>query len=249
MKITLLQRDILWGDAEGNALRLEEALSKQAGADLYVLPEMWSTGFVTDPAPYAEDAPGAALDCMKSLSAKTGAAIAGSVAVRENGEFRNRFYFVKPDGSVLHYDKHHLFTYGGEHRRYTAGNEKVIVEWRGVRFRLIVCYDLRFPAWCRNSGDYDVLLCVASWPDVRTEAWKALLKARAIENQSYVVAVNRVGNDPSNHYTGASMALDAWGREVAACTEGEECSSTVELDMNALEAFRKSFPVLEDRDC
>lgn len=248
MKIALLQRDIVWGDPEKNMERLDEEFARIPRADLYLLPEMWSCGFATEPEGYAETEPGAALEYMVRKSSELDAAVAGSVAVKADGSFRNRFYFVKPDGMVSHYDKHHLFTYGGEHLRYGAGQEKVTVEWRGVRFRLIVCYDLRFPGWSRNDNGYDVLLCVASWPQSRVEAWKALLKARAIENQCYVAAVNRVGDDPGNHYSGASMVIDAWGRVVAECADGQECSVCLELDLNALEAFRKKFPVLGDRD-
>lgn len=248
MKITLLQRDIVWGDPQANIARLRAALENEQPADLYILPEMWSCGFATDPAGYAEDEPGAALGFMVETAARLDAAIAGSIAVREGDRCFNRFYFVKPDGSITRYDKHHLFTYSGEHMRYCAGDEKVTVEWRGVRFRLIVCYDLRFPGWCRNTDGYDVLVCVASWPQIRVEPWKALLKARAIENQCYVMAVNRVGDDPSLHYCGASMAIDAYGNIVSACTEDVECSTSIELDMEELKAFRTRFPVLSDMD-
>lgn len=248
MKIILLQRDIVWGDPARNIERLDEAFRSVAPTDLYVLPEMWSSGFATDPVGYAEETPGAALEYMIRKSAELDAAIAGSVAVHDPRGYHNRFYFVKPDGSFEKYDKHHLFTYSGEHHRYTAGGDRVTVEWRGVRFRLTVCYDLRFPGWCRNNDGYDVMLCVASWPEVRVEPWKALLRARAIENQCYVIAVNRVGDDPGNHYCGASMAIDAWGNIVAACTDDLECAADIELNMEALKEFREKFPVLGDRD-
>lgn len=248
MKITLLQLNPEWGDAKANIQKAEAAVKAAGPSDLFVLPEMWSSGFTMQPEIHSENEPGEALEWMKLTSSRTGAAVAGSIAVRSGDCFRNRFYFVKPDGSVAYYDKHHLFTYSGEDGHYEAGNERLNVEWKGVRFRLIVCYDLRFPVWCRNRGDYDVLLCVASWPDRRADAWKLLLRARAVENQCYVVAVNRVGNDPTCHYTGDSAAIDAYGRAVSECRSGEEGFCSFETDMIGLAEFRAKFPVLRDAD-
>ena len=172
----------------------------------------------------------------------------GSIAVTKDGKYYNRFYFVKPDGSVAQYDKKHLFTYGGEHLRFTPGEERVVVEWKGVRILLEICYDLRFPVWARNRGDYDMILYVASWPTPRVNAWSALLVARAIENQCYVAGVNRVGTDPTCEYCGGSVIIDPYGKTIAACAMGEECEATAEVDMELLEAFRKKFPVLNDAD-
>ena len=247
MKTTILQRDIRWGDPKANIQRADEAISRNAGSDLYVLPEMFSTGFCTSPEGIAER-DDTTLQWMKSKTCEIDAAIAGSVAVEENGKYYNRFYFVKPDGEVTHYDKKHLFTYGGEHLRFTAGEERVVVEWRGVRILLEVCYDLRFPIWARNRGDYDMILYVASWPTPRVGAWSALLVARAIENQCYVAGVNRVGNDPACEYCGGSVIIDPYGVKIAECEISQECEATAEIDMVALEAFRKKFPVLLDAD-
>ena len=147
-----------------------------------------------------------------------------------------------------YYDKHHLFTYGGEHNHYTAGDKRVVVEWRGVRILLEICYDLRFPIWSRNRGDYDMIIYVASWPTPRVEAWKALLVARAIENQCYVAGVNRVGDDPNCTYCGGSSIIDPYGRHLAICADSCECEASAEIDMEALEAFREKFPVLKDAD-
>ena len=162
MKVTILQRDIEWANPVLNVQRAEEAIDRNAGADLYVLPEMFSTGFCTQPEGIAESSDSDTLKWMQRKAAEIDAAIAGSVAVEQEGKYYNRFYFVKPDGSVTYYDKKHLFTYGGEHLRFTAGEERVVVEWRGVRILLEVCYDLRFPIWARNRGDYDMILYVAS---------------------------------------------------------------------------------------
>ena len=247
MKTTILQRDIKWGDPKVNIQRADEAISRNAGSDLYVLPEMFSTGFCTSPEGIAER-DDYTLQWMKSKASEIDAAIAGSIAVEEDGKYYNRFYFVKPDGEVTHYDKKHLFTYGGEHLRFTAGEERVVVEWRGVRILLEVCYDLRFPIWARNRGDYDMILYVASWPTPRVGAWSALLVARAIENQCYVAGVNRVGNDPACEYCGGSVIIDPYGVTIAECEISQESEATAEIDMAALEAFRKKFPVLLDAD-
>lgn len=248
MRVTILQRDIAWASPELNIKRIDEAIDSNAGADLYVLPEMFSTGFCTEPRGIAECADGGSLAWMKRKAKAIDAAIAGSVAVEEDGRFYNRFYFVKPDGEVTAYDKHHLFTYGGEHLRFTAGGERKVVEFRGVRIMLQICYDLRFPVWVRNRGDYDMILYVASWPTPRINAWSALLVARAIENQCYVVGVNRVGEDPSCKYCGGSVVIDPYGKHIASCEDGREMEASTEIDMEALKAFREKFPVLLDAD-
>ena len=248
MKIALFQSDIVWGDPEANRQSLLEKMRTAPEADLYVLPEMFTTGFATEPEGIAEEAPCRTLDFLKELSAGYDAAFAGSVALHEDGRYFNRFYFVKPDGSVAQYDKHHLFTFGGEDRTYTAGKNTVVVEWRGVRFILLICYDLRFPVFSRNLGDYDAIIYVASWPTVRRYAWDTLVRARAIENQCYVAAVNRTGNDPACSYNGGTALIDPYGKVVASCPDGIEGFATAEIDMDALEQFREKFPVLSDAD-
>ena len=251
MTITLLQQDIVWGNPTANQEAAEQAILAAAPSDLYVLPEMWSTGFATEPEGIAERDE-SSLRWMKQMAAKMDAAIAGSVATEIDSQFYNRFYFVKPTGEVCHYDKHHLFTYGGEHHRYTAGKSKVIVEWRGVRFLLQVCYDLRFPIFARNASEgpdaYDVALYVASWPTSRREPWDLLLRARAIENQCYVCGVDRVGSDPACEYNGGTAFIDAYGHTVASCPDGKPGCITIEPDLKRLKEFRKKFPVLSDRD-
>ena len=248
MKVIILQADICWADPEANRLHLDGMLDAQPGADLYVFPEMFSTGFCTQPEGVAEPVDSDTLRWMKRKAEEKDCALAGSIAVEEEGKYYNRFYFVTPDGKARWYNKKHLFTYGGEDKHYTPGNERVVVPFRGVRFLLEVCYDLRFPVWSRNRGDYDAILYVASWPTPRVEAWKALLRARAIENQCYVVAVNRVGKDPYCEYCGGSAVISPYGHTLAACADGqEECAGAL-IDMGELEAFRKKFPVLDDAD-
>lgn len=243
-------------------------------SDLYILPEMFSTGFATQPQGIAEPVtvPDASpsgiptcctLEWMKRMADKLDAAVCGSVAVCEttepqnretakpqNRKYVNRFYFVKPGGEVSVYDKKHLFTYGGEHLRYTGGEEPLRVEWRGVTYNICICYDLRFPIWSRNTKEnpYDVQIYVANWPDSRRAPWDTLLRARAIENQCFVAAVNRVGSDPSCHYNGGSCLIDAYGNTLAACEDNKAEAITVELDMERLHRFRKKFPVLMDMD-
>ena len=248
MKVAVIQMDILWGDPEGNRRKADDAIGSCPGADLYVLPEMFSTGFCTEPEGLAESSDSQTLEWMKAKAASVGAAVAGSVAVTENGTYYNRFYFVKPDGSIETYDKKHLFTFGGEHNHFTAGDRRVVVEYSGFRILLEICYDLRFPVWSRNHGDYDMAIYVASWPTSRVEAWKALLTARAIENQCYVIGVNRVGDDPANNYCGGSRVIDSYGRILAECADGTESLATADVYIQVLETFRQKFPVLNDAD-
>lgn len=248
MKIALLQSDIEWAMPCRNRFGAEAMMASAPGCDLYVLPEMFSTGFCTSPEGVAEPEPCDSLKWMKDSAEMFSAAIAGSVAVEENGRFFNRFYFVTPDGNSVHYDKRHLFTYGGEHLKFTAGKERKIVEYKGVRILLQVCYDLRFPVWSRNRGDYDMALYVASWPETRADAWRQLLKARAIENQCFVAGVNRIGTDPSNSYCGGTMLIDPYGKVIAECADGMESVAVAEISMEELAAFRQKFPVLDDAD-
>lgn len=249
MKTVLVQQDIVWADPSANREHLDSILAGIGSADLVVLPEMFSTGFATCPEGIAEEAPvPKSLDWMKAAAARGSYAIAGSVAVHEGGKYYNRLYFVKPDGSVVKYDKHHLFTYSGEDKTFAAGSERCIVEWRGVRFLLIVCYDLRFPVWIRNRADYDAIICVASWPTPRRAAWDTLVRARAIENQCWMLAVNRAGTDPSCTYSGGTALIDPYGAPVAAAADNHEDVISGTLDLDLLAAFRSKFPVLHDAD-
>ena len=248
MEITLLQRDIIWADPEANMRKNESSFSAEKGSDLYVFPEMFSTGFCTEPENIAEPVPSITLEWMKKKALKCHCAVAGSIAVVENGKYFNRFYFVFPDGHVTQYDKRHLFTFGNEHLKFSSGDKRVVITYKGVRILPQICYDLRFPVWSRNRGDYDMIIYVASWPKPRTNAWRQLLRARAIENQCYVAGVNRCGSDPCNEYEGGTVILDPYGNVMAECPDGEESRITAEIDMNMLNEIRKKFPVLDDAD-
>lgn len=248
MKTVLLQRDICWENPRANRNRLDELFSRVEDADLYVLPEMFTTGFCTEPEGVAEEVPSESLAWMKNLAVGRGCAVAGSIAVKDGGCFYNRFYFVHPDGRTESYDKRHLFTYGGEHKNYTAGDRRVVVSYMGIRILLQVCYDLRFPVWSRNRGDYDMILYVASWPAVRSDAWNLLLRARAVENQCFVAGVNRCGTDPYNEYGGGTALIDPYGKTVAECGTGGESEAAGLVDMEILDSFRKKFPVIDDAD-
>jgi len=247
VKVSIIQHDIVWGNPAENRLRLQQQIEAQPGADLYVLTEMWSTGFAINPEGVAERDE-ASLQWMKDMAVQQQAAIAGSLAIEQDGSFHNRLYFVKPDGEVEYYDKRHLFSYGGEDKYYSPGTERVVVEWKGVRFLLTVCYDLRFPVWMRWSDDYDAILCVANWPTVRIDSWQTLLRARAIENQCYVVGVNRVGKDPNCDYCGCSAIINPYGQTIAECEKDKECSMEAVFDMEKLNAYRAKFPALKEKD-
>lgn len=249
MKISLIQMNLAWCDTTENLRRAEELIANVPGADVYVLPEMFTTGFCMKPQHIAEPMEGPTLQWMRRMAAKSDAAIVGSVAALiPEGGYRNRMYFVEPDGKVTYYDKRHLFSYSGEDKHYEAGKERVIVEFRGVRFFLQVCYDLRFPVFGRNCDDYDVALYVANWPDKRRMAWDILLRARAIENQAVVIGVNRIGTDPMCNYDGGTAAIDFFGFVAARCEDNTEQAITYDIKMEELRQYRCKFPSLNDSD-
>ena len=246
MKTVIVQHAIQWGQKDENFLHLSALLDQQPGADLYVLTETFATGFLAKGAePYGEE-----IFCwMLQQASRLDAAVAGSVAnTDKEGLLRNRLFFVRPDGSYDYYDKRHLFGFAGETDAYVAGERRVVVEWRGVRFLLQVCYDLRFPVFSRCRNDYDAIIYVANWPERRRDVWQTLLKARALENQCYVVGVNCVGSTGGIGYMGDSVVIDAYGRTVASCQPGQAATAMAELDMDELRRFRQKFPVLNDAD-
>ena len=252
MKVTLLQTNITWAEPSDNQRNAEEMISQAQDSDMYILPEMWSTGFATQPHGIAEDEEASgksgSLAWMKDMAARKKASICGSLAIRTcEGQYVNRLFLVFPDGTYRHYDKRHLFSMGGENAHYTAGDERTIVEYKGVRFLLMICYDLRFPVWSRNSNDYDAVIYVANWPTPRLAVWDALLKARALENQCFAIGVNRTGTDPNCKYSGGSVIISPYGKVMAECGNDTK-AATANLCIEELQRFRKKFPVLDDRD-
>lgn len=238
MKITVIQQDIAWKDVETNIRTLEQLVANAEKADLYLFPEMCSTGFCMQPQGVAEEVGGATVQLMKRLAVQCDAAMAVPVMVHEDGKYFNRMYFITPDGVQGQYDKNNLFEYSGEDKVFTHGTEAVIWQWRGVRFRPAICYDLRFPAFLYNRAQYDVLLISANFPDSRLLAWDTLVRARAIENICYVAASNRVGADEYGTYKGHSVIHNPYGQTLAACNDNEQGSVTVELDEEMLQKIR-----------
>lgn len=251
LTVTLMQADLVWQDPVSNRRHLEQHLSQLQGqSDLVVLPEMFTTGFTMAPEVIAEPAEGPTLEWLRTQAQRVQATLAGTVAVASGGRYLNRLYWVQPDGVVHTYDKRHLFRMAGEHEHYTAGEVPLLIEWRGWRICPLVCYDLRFPVWSRRRAalDYDLLLYVANWPKVRRYPWQVLLKARAIENLSYCVGVNRVGVDGFGHeYSGDSAVLDFKGQPLLEAPE-QEWRGTVKLNHAALHEFRRRFPAHLDSD-
>lgn len=247
MKVTALQLHTRWHDVEANAAAAGRLMELASGSDVYVLPEMWAWGFDLAPDGQTQTAAEATLAWMRSEAAGRGCAVAGTLPEMDaqTGTWRNRFHFVTPDGADCHYDKRNLFGYGGEDVRYTAGTERVIATYKGVRFMLQTCFDLRFPETGRNAlaAPYDVVLYAANWPAARRPAWDALLAARAIENQAYCLGVNRVGSDPNGNYDGGSAAVDLYGKVLFRLDEREQ-AATFEPDLKRLRHFRDKFPVL-----
>ncbi|MDX1380265.1 MAG: amidohydrolase [Xanthomonadales bacterium] len=249
LRLRLVQAELYWRDPARNRERLGElALGAGPGADRVVLPETFTTGFLGDEDVPAEGMDGPTVQWMVELAKTLDAAVCGSAVIVDDGGRFNRFLVAGPEGMLAHYDKRHLFGPGGEQERYEPGRQRVVFDWRGWRICPQVCYDLRVPAWCRNRGDYDLLVFVANWPAARVTAWKALARARAIENQACVVAVNRVGTDGRRlAYPGQSCVFDAMGEELAGLADREQVAD-VALDLVALRRVREELPFLADAD-
>ena len=249
LSVALVQAELRWQAPESNRHHLSDLMDTAPGADLYILPETFTTGFLGDAERPVEDFRGPTLEWMQAQAGQRHAAIAGSLALGdEQGLRRNRLVFVTPEGACSWYDKRHLFAYGGEDQRYAAGAGHQVVGWRGWRFDLQVCYDLRFPVWCRNTRNFDVQLFVANWPTPRVEVWRLLLRARAVENQAFVIGVNRTGQDGNGvAYPGRSSAWDAGG-DCLLELGGEEAVSRVTLDRQSLTSLRARLPFLRDAD-
>ena len=249
MKIALIQALLFWENPIQNRNYFEEKIiSITENVDLIVLPEMFTSGFTMNPKAIAETMQGETVSWLQALAKAKNIAITGSLVIQENGNFYNRLVFVFPSGAIKTFDKKHLFTLAGEDKIYTSGTEKIIIEYKGFKICPLICYDLRFPVFARNTEDYDVLIYVANWPKPRINAWDALLKARAIENMCYTIGVNRIGEDPNqHHYPGHSQAIDFLGNYIIEPQETEGLF-IVNLDKNALLESRQKFGFLNDRD-
>lgn len=256
LKITLVQADLFWEQPAANMAMFEEKLwTMSEETDLIVLPEMFTTGFSMNPSKLAEAPHTNTYKWMYQIAKEKSALLIGSYMVKENGHNYNRMYAVFPEGQTKYYDKRHLFTLADEGESYTRGKRRLILEWKGWRICPMVCYDLRFPVWSRNSWDtasdqcdFDLLVYAANWPKPRINAWDTLLKARAIENQCYVAGVNRVGADDAGHqYVGHSAIYDHLGELVGTADEQEMVFSET-LEARAMMDFRRKYPFLKDAD-
>ncbi|SOC79117.1 Predicted amidohydrolase [Salinimicrobium sediminis] len=250
LRTALLQVDLFWEDIQRNIELFEKKIKElPQEVDLIILPEMFSTGFSMNAKNLAEPVKGQTFEWMRKTAAERNAAVTGSIIVAENGSFYNRLYFVYPDGTFKKYDKRHTFTLARENETYASGKQRLIVEYKGWRICPLVCYDLRFPVWARNTEDYDLLIYVANWPAARVAAWDTLLKARAIENMSYCIGVNRVGKDGNNlEYVGHSAAYDCLGKMISEAHDPVEFTEVVELDKQYLKDTRSQLKFLQDRD-
>lgn len=255
LRISLVQTDLVWQQPQQNRDAIETKIAPLAGTtDLIVLPEMFTSGFGAEPDRLSDTSSSTpTLDWMKRQAKKLNSAITGSTVFQTNTGSgvgnTNRMWFVEPDEQWTYYDKVHLFRMAGEDKRYNPGSERKCVNYRGWRILLSVCYDLRFPVFCRNNNDYDLMLCVASWPSERRLAWQTLLQARAIENLSYAIGVNRVGTDGKGwHYSGDSVVYDYQGQALVEQAPNEEFVATKTLDYQLLQTYRADFPAWMDAD-
>ena len=250
LSVALIQTDLYWENVTANLASLEEKIAAiENPVDVIVLPEMFNTGFTMNTS-FAEPVNLTTTRWMKQIAEQTDSLIIGSFAVKENKQFYNRLFYVYPDGSFIHSNKRHLFRMGEEHANYTSGKSRTIIEWRGWKICGLVCYDLRFPVWSRNieSDPYDLLIYVANWPARRAHAWKSLLVARAIENQSYVIGVNRIGKDAHGvSHQGDSVAHDFLGEPIC-MLESHEQEKIANLSKTDLISYRKEFPAYLDAD-
>jgi predicted amidohydrolase len=250
LNTALLQANLKWEDPQANrSLFSKEIKALSEDIDLIILPEMFTTGFSMNAKKLAEKTDGLTLQWMREMAKLKDAAVTGSVIITENDNFYNRLFFVFPNGSFKIYDKRHTFTLAKEDKTYTAGKDRLIVEFKGWKICPLVCYDLRFPVFARNTEDYDLLIYVANWPNKRVFAWDTLLKARAIENMCYCIGVNRTGNDGDGYeYNGHTAAYDCLGENITELNREEPFLKEISLDKNHLEETRSHLKFLQDRD-
>ncbi len=252
LKVSLFQQDIIWENPIENKKRIEEFI-KNLQTDILVLPEMFTTGFSMEVEKLAEVTEGETLNWMKTISKQLNCLLIGSFIVHEKNNYYNRLFCVYPDGNYQSYDKRHLFRMAKEHKYFASGSEKFIIEWRNWKLLPLICYDLRFPIWSRNNLkkeelSYDLGIYIANWPDKRIHHWKRLLQARAIENQSYVLGVNRVGEGNEIQYNGNSIVCDFHGDILNSIQENIEEIISVHLDKEVLGVYRRAFPAYLDAD-
>jgi predicted amidohydrolase len=250
LNTALLQANLEWEKIEDNKALFERKIKElPQETDLIILPEMFSTGFSMNAENLAEPDKGPTFKWMQKMASEKDAAVTGSLIISDGGNFYNRLYFVYPDGSSQKYDKRHTFTLAKEDETYASGSERLIVEYKGWKICPLVCYDLRFPVWSRNTEDYDLLIYVANWPAARVVAWDALLKARAIENMSYCIGLNRVGRDGSDlNYVGHSAVYNCLGEKVSSSLQETEFTELVKLNKQDLKDIRSQLKFLQDRD-
>lgn len=250
LNIAAIQADLIWEQPEKNRQSFQEKIAElSSDMNLVVLPEMFSTGFTMEPKLVAEQMDGTTVQWMQEMASTYDIAIVGSLVIEENEQYFNRAIFVHPEGTLESYDKRHCFSLAGEHENYTVGKERLIVEYKGWKICPLICYDLRFPVWSRFSEEYDVLIYMANWPRPRILAWDALLKARAIENMSYCIGVNRVGKDANDYeYIGHTTVFDVLGKEIGSTREGEEDIISCVLTKSNLIKTREKLNFLNDRD-
>ena len=251
LSVTIIQTKLIWEDKIGNLESFQNKIeSIETNTDLIILPEMFTTGFSMNPKLFAEKMDGNTVLWMQKMAKSSNVAIAGSIIIEENKEeYLNRFLFVMPDGKYQYYDKRHLFAMANEHKYYKQGEVNELITYKGWRIKPMICYDLRFPVWSRNIDEYDLLIYVANWPEKRAEHWKALLKARAIENQAYVAGVNRIGIDGNNHkYSGESAIYNPLGEKNTITKPNEDVVETISISKEQIEKIRKSLPFLNDKD-
>ena len=250
LKVALVQSELIWENPEQNRLNFTEKIKTiNEKIDLIVLPEMFTSGFTMTPEHVAETMNGPSIAWMKALAEETNAAICGSLVIEEDHKYYNRFVFVRPENDISIYDKRHTFNLAGEGEVYEAGTSKIIINYKGWKICPMVCYDLRFPVWARNVEGYDLLMYVANWPKPRTIAWDALLKARAIENMSYCLGVNRVGTDANHHeYSGHSAVYDVLGESLSHIESSKVQIEVFTLAKAHIKSIRDKLRFLEDRD-
>ncbi|MCH2033811.1 MAG: amidohydrolase [Tenacibaculum sp.] len=250
LHISLLQADLSWENAQENINYFTEQIDEISNdVDLIVLPEMFTTGFSMNANKLAEEMNGKTVNWMQETAIKKQSAVVGSVIISENKKFYNRLFFVFPSGEFQYYDKKHTFTLAKEHETYSSGSKKLIVEYKGWKICPLICYDLRFPVWARNVEDYDLLIYVASWPEKRINAWDALLKARAIENMSYTIGVNRIGKDGNNYdYVGHSILFDCLGNPLSKEQNERQETISVQIEKESQDEIRNKLGFLKDKD-